>query len=82
MQFNRTKALHEPIHFEAGDGGVVFRTKRGESSMKWEGVEKWRESKSSFLLYTQPRLFFVIPKRALDVEQAAALRELLRGRVQ
>jgi hypothetical protein len=82
MQFNRTKALHAPIHFEAGDGGIVFRSQRGESTIKWEGLEKWRESKRSFLLYPQPRLFFVVPKRVLAIDQAAALRELLRSRVQ
>ena len=81
MQFNRTKALHFPINFEAGDGGVVFRSQRGESTTRWEAFEKWRESKSSFLLYTQPRLFFVVPKRVLDIDQVAALRELLKSRV-
>lgn len=82
MQFNRTKALHGPIHFEASDGGVVFRSPRGESTTKWEGLEKWRESKGSFLLYTQPRLFFVVPKRVLDIDQVTALRELLSRRMQ
>jgi hypothetical protein len=81
MQFNRTKALHQPIHFEAGDGGVVYRTSRGESTTKWEGIEKWRESKGNFLLYVQPRLFFVVPKRVLDVEQIAEFRELLKSRI-
>jgi hypothetical protein len=82
MQFNRTKALHGPFHFEAGESGVAFRSQRGESTTRWEGFEKWRESKGSFLLYTQPRLFFVVPKRVLDIDQVAALRELLRSRVQ
>ena len=82
MQFNRTKALHAPIHFEAGDDGVVFRSQRGESTTKWEGLEKWRESKGSFLLYPQRRLFFVVPKRVLDVGQVAAFRELLRKHIQ
>jgi hypothetical protein len=82
MRFNRTKALHESIHFEAGDDGVVFRTKRGESTTKWEGVEKWWESKGIFLLYLQPRLFFVVPKRVLDIKQVVAFRALLMSRVQ
>jgi len=79
MQLNRTKALHQPIHFEAGDGGVIYRTSKGESTTRWEGFEEWRESKGSFLLYVQPRLFFVVPKRVLNVEQVAAFRELLRS---
>jgi hypothetical protein len=81
MQFNRLKGLHAPIHFEAGDAGVVYRTSKGESTTKWEGFENWAESKGSFRLYVQPRLFFVVPKRVLDGEQVAALRELLRSRV-
>jgi len=82
MQFKKVKALHEPIHFEVGNNGVVFRNRRGVTTVNWEGLEKWRESKSSFLLYVQPRLFFVVPKRVLDIDQVAALRELLRSRVQ
>jgi len=81
MQFNRMKALHQPIHLEAGDGGVIYRTSRGESTTKWEGFEKWRESKGNFLLYVQPRLFFVVPKRVLNEEQVAEFRELLRSRI-
>ena len=82
MQFNKTKALHGPIHFEAGESGVAFRSQRGEGTTRWEGFEKWRESKGSFLLYTQPRLFFVIPKRVLDVGQVVAFRDLLRKHIQ
>jgi hypothetical protein len=82
MQFNKLKALHEPIHFEVGNGGVVFRNRRGETTINWVGLEKWRESKTTFLLYPQQRLFFVVPKRALDADQVVALRELLGSHVQ
>lgn len=81
IQFNRIKALHGPIHFEAGDDGVVYLTSRGESKTKWEGFEGWRESEGSFLLYPQPRAFLLVPKRVLETEQVTALRELLRSRI-
>jgi hypothetical protein len=81
IRFNRIKALHEPIHFEAGDSGVVYRTSRSESKIKWEGFERWRESEGSFLLYLQPRAFLLVPKRVLKTEQVTALRELLRSRI-
>jgi len=81
MQFHRLKAPHQLIRFEAGDGGVVYRTSQSESTTKWEAFEKWQESKKSFLLYVQPKLFFVVPKRVLDLGQVTALRELLAGRI-
>jgi hypothetical protein len=81
MQFDRMKSLHDPIHFEAGDAGVVYRTTTGESTRKWEGFEKWGESAGSFRLYVQPRLFLLVPKRGLGEGQKAALRQLLQGRI-
>lgn len=81
MQFNRIKSLHEPIHFEAGEDGLVYRAGRSESTTRWGGFEKWSESKGSFRLYVQPRLFFVVPKRVLDNAQVAAFRELLKSRI-
>jgi YcxB-like protein len=81
MQFNRLRALHEPIRFEAGEGGIVYNTGKSESTTKWEAFEKWKESKGSFLLYVQPRLYFLVPKRVLDGAQVDAFRELLKSRV-
>jgi hypothetical protein len=81
MRFNRAKNFQEPIHFEAGDGGVVYRSSKAESTTKWEGFEKWAESQGSFRLYVQPRLFFVVPKRVLNGEQTEAFRELLKSRI-
>jgi YcxB-like protein len=81
LQFRRMKALHEPIYFEACEGGVTFRTPKGESKINWGGFEKWDESERSFLLYVQPRLYFLVPKRVLDAEQAAVLRDFLGNHV-
>jgi len=80
-QFNRLKPLQQTIHFEAGESGIVYRTSKGESTTRWEGFERWRESTGCFLLYVQPRLFFVVPKRVLNSEQVATFRELLRSRI-
>ena len=81
MQFRRLQALHEPIRFEAEEGGIVYCTAKSKGVSKWEAFEKWQESKSSFLLYLHPRLFILIPKRVLDGEQVHALRELLKSRI-
>jgi hypothetical protein len=81
MQFNRLRALHGPIHFEARDSDIFYRTRTSESTTKWEAFEKWEESKGGFLLYVQPRLYLLVPKRVLDGAQIAAFRELLKSRI-
>jgi hypothetical protein len=81
MQFNRLRALHGPIRFEAREGDIAYCTGTSESITKWEAFEKWKESNGGFLLYVQPRLYFLVPKRVLDEAQVAAFRELLKSRI-
>ncbi len=63
---------------------IGFRTtgphSRGE--MRWSGIPKWRENKTTFLIYHSPRLSNIIPKRFFSSEQdVAAVQELLRTHV-
>jgi hypothetical protein len=81
MQFNRLRALHGPIRFEAREGDIVYCTETSQSTTKWEAFVKWKESKGSFLLYIQPRLCLLVPKRVLDGAQIAAFRELLKSQI-
>jgi hypothetical protein len=81
MLFNRLRALHGPIRFEAREGDIVYCTRTSESTTKWEAFEKWEETKGGFLLYVQPRLYLLVPKRVLDGAQIATFRELLKSRI-
>ncbi|HEY6304903.1 MAG TPA: YcxB family protein [Candidatus Angelobacter sp.] len=80
-QFREIQALHSTFTIEAGPEGLNFTGARGQSQARWEAFEDFRESKTNFLIYTQPRLFFVIPKRALQPEDTKAFRELAQTHI-
>ncbi len=80
-QFRKLKSLHKPMEISVGDEVILYRSATGESKSRWEAFEAWKESKKSFLLYTQPRLFFIVPKRVMQTDEVAVFRELLRSRI-
>ena|ERR1700674_4620875 len=81
VQFRKLKAWHRPMEMVVGDDAVSYTSPTGEGRSRWEAFEAWRESKKSFLLYPQPRIFFIVPKRAMQPDQISVLRELLKSRI-
>jgi hypothetical protein len=65
-----------------GEDEIAYKNERGDSRTKWSALEDWQESKSLFLLYPQPRMFFIVPKRVMQPDQIAALRESLIAKIQ
>jgi hypothetical protein len=47
----------------------------------WRYFRGWRETPACFGLFQAPNVVLVVPKRALDPDQAAALRSLLREKL-
>ena len=80
-QFKKIKALHQPVSMTADDDGIMLSSARGEGKTNWAAYETWRESKVSFLLYPQPAMFYIIPKRALGGEGVTAFRDLLKSKI-
>ena len=80
-QFKKIKALHEPVSMTADSDGIIMSNARAEGKTNWTAYETWRESKASFLLYPQPAVFYIIPKRALGEEGVAPFRELLKSKI-
>jgi hypothetical protein len=80
-QFRKIRALQLPIHLDADENGILYTNGNGQSKSSWEALEDWREAKGCFMLYTQPNLFFVLPKRSMEPQQILAFRELVSSKV-
>lgn len=80
--FKKTPNLQGPIHFRFDDQGLSFDGPHASSEMKWGAILKWKESKSTFLVYQNPRIGSIIPKRFFSTPaDVDGVRELLRTHV-
>ena len=80
-RFQKIKAFKMPMEVKVEDEGITYTSAHSQSKLLWSAFEKWLESGKNFLMYTQPNLFFIVPKRALSEEQISAFRDLLRSRI-
>ena len=80
-QFTRSPALREPRRVEFSDDGVKTDAGMASSQASWKAYLRYVESKDTFLLYTSPACFVIVPKRVLQPEQVDELRRLLQAHV-
>ena len=89
--FRKYPAIHGPqslsllTQADAPDGavqGVTMRSTLGETHLTWPLIHRWAENDQFLLLYLQPRMYFIVPKRADPGDQVLRpLREQLRQHV-
>ena len=80
-QFATNPALRGPRRVEFSDDGVNTDAGIASSQVRWKAFLRHVESKDTFLLYTSPACFVVVPKRVLQPEQVDELRRLLQTHV-
>lgn len=61
--YQRFEAISKPITLRFSDEGFYVKNERGENSLSWNNVLKWRQNDHSLLIYIAPKLFFILPKR-------------------
>jgi hypothetical protein len=81
IQFSKNPVLREPRRLEITDEGVTTDAGIASSQMSWKAYLRFVEWKDSFLLYTSPVCFVIIPKRVLQPAQVDELRQLLKMNV-
>jgi len=78
----KSPALHGLIKYEFDEVGMRVVGPQSQSEMRWPGILKWRENKTTFLLYSNPRFANIVPKRFFSrAEDVAAVQNLLRTHV-
>ena len=75
--YRKQPSLHEPVDIEWGDGGLAYDTEHNKGEIPWRLFTKWREGRRTFLIYSAPNLFHIVPKRLLEGNGEEQLRTLL-----
>jgi YcxB-like protein len=73
--YRKHKALHRPYTYSWSETGLAVTSASGEWPVAWSDYLKWDENAQVFILYQAPRLFNILPKRALAPEQIVDLRQ-------
>jgi hypothetical protein len=73
--YRNHKALHRPYTFSWSETGLAVTSASGEWNVAWSDYLKWDENARVFILYQAPRLFNILPKRALTEEQIVDIRQ-------
>jgi hypothetical protein len=69
--------LHGPLALEVDDTGMHFQGRTFSSRIDWDHFSRLIEDQHSFLIFQNPNIFNIIPKRQLAEEQIVALRDYL-----
>lgn len=80
-QFAKSPALREPRRIEFNDDGVKTDSGIASSQAEWKAYLRYVESKDTFLIYTSPACFAIVPKRVLQPEQVDELRRLFQSHI-
>lgn len=78
IQFSKNPVLRESRRLEINEDGVKTDAGIASSQMSWKAYLRFVEWKDTFLLYTSPACFSIIPKRVLQPGQVDELRQLLK----
>ncbi len=80
-QYNKIDSLKRESTVEIREDGITASTEAARSEIKWISFIRWYESKTLFLLYQQPSLFSIYPKRAFEPGEVDEFRELLQRKI-
>jgi hypothetical protein len=81
-QFRCNKKLILPFQVTPTSEGIEMTAEYGNSLTRWNAFVKSAENKDFFLLYPQPALFLVFPKRFFSSEQLEEFGRLMRANVE
>ena len=64
--YRKYPAMHaeQTLRLKEDGSGVFLSSSLGETNLVWPLVTRWLEDENYLLMYLQPHLFFVVPKRA------------------
>ncbi len=81
-QYRKLPAVQLPMQIVTDKHGMIYTNASFQRRASWSSIVKWRETKTSFLIYIKFSLFVLIPKRDMPSGQVSVFRELLSSKVQ
>jgi hypothetical protein len=79
--YARTTGLQGRLSLAADESGMRFRGSTFSSEIRWPHFHKFLEDDNSFLLYSSPQVFHIVPKRSLSGNEVEDLRSILERNV-
>jgi hypothetical protein len=79
--FKCNKKLVIPYNVTASSEGIELAAEYGNSFTRWQAFVQFAETNDVFLLYPQPRLYQMFPKRFFSPEQLEEFNRLVRAHV-
>lgn len=80
-QFRGSPSAKAPTTLEASESGLYFRSQVFDSKLAWPAFAGSVEEKTVFAVFTNPRIFIPIPKRAFSSDQLITFRDMLREKI-
>ena len=74
-QYVSSPNLHGPRSLDVDDAGMHFQSATFSSQISWSHFSRFLEDQNSFVLFQDPKIFTIVPKRQLSPEQITALRD-------
>jgi len=70
------------VNYQFSDLGIHVETSVSKTDLSWAAIRRASELRSAFLVFTNPNIAFMLPKRCLEsAHSVAELRELIRAHV-
>jgi len=70
------------VSYQFSDAGIQVETSVSKSNLSWAAINRISELRSSFLVFTNPNVASMLPKKCFgSTQEVAELRELFRAHV-
>ena len=79
--YARTTGLQGRLSLATDESGLRFQGATFSSEIRWAHFHKFIEDDESFLLYSSPQVFHIVPKGSLSVGEIEGLRALLERNI-
>ena len=78
----KDERFKQGVSYQFSDAGIHVETLVSKADLAWAAVRRISETRSAFLIFTNPNVSNIVPKRSVENTQCvAALRELFRTHV-
>jgi len=76
------KIVERGVNYQFSDSGIHINTVVSSTDLLWDAISRVSEFRSAFLVFTNPRIAFMLPKRCFDgTQDIVEVRELFRAHV-
>lgn len=82
----RKQAMSAPwaqgtLEMATSETGVRMHSQHSDSNLAWSAFVRWMETKTGFVLYMSPYMFWIVPKSAMSAGDLAEFREILGAHI-